>query len=158
MSKRRVNKRQGAKHLGYHSRFEWEIAQALLELEIPFEYELHSFQWLENIPNTTCRDCGSDNTCADRTYTPDFFLFDPNKPLIIEAKGIFTVKDRKIAQAMKVQHPDVKIHYLFYFDNKLNKSSKTRYTTWCKKQGLPSGTRANMKKVLKEWQESYQQS
>lgn len=95
-----------------------------------FEYEKDSYEWWEKIPHAVCVTCG-DPAYASRTYTPDFFL---ENGRIIEVKGRFTVHDRKIALAMK--EGGIVICYLFGFDNKLSRVSKTRYTDWCAKNGL----------------------
>ena len=126
-----------------------EVAASLERLKIPYEYELHAFKWHETIPNAYCGDCGHTTCLADRTYTPDFFLLEHD--IIIEVKGIFTVKDRKIAEAMRDQHPDTTMKYLFYYDNKLSRTSKTRYTDWCQKRGLDCGVRNSMDASILRW-------
>ena len=126
-----------------------EVADVLRRLEIPFEYEAESFEWHEQIPNAYCGRCAYGTCFADRSYTPDFFL--PEHDVIIEVKGIFTAKDRKIAQAMAKEHGHLNFAYLFYFDNKLSRKSKTRYTDWCARQGLECGVRGSMDKSIKAW-------
>ena len=132
----------------YRSIFERDIAAALDEMGIPFEYEVHSFPWREELPSGYCDDCGADKVYADRTYTPDFFL--PNG-YIIEAKGMFTSKDRKIALAMQEQHPDIKIVYLFGYNNRLSRGSSTTYLEWCRKRKLEAADKKQMKSALKMW-------
>jgi hypothetical protein len=97
---------------------------------VAFEYERESFPWVEVSPNGYCPTCG-DRSVVDRSYTPDFFL--PND-VIIESKGRFTPKDRKIAIAMRDAGRDVRL--LFQFDNRLSRSSKTRYSGWCIKNNI----------------------
>lgn len=68
-----------------------------------------------------------------RTYNPDFEL--PNG-IIIEAKGKL---DRLVREKMALvfeQNPHLDIRFLFMRDNKLSKSSKTRYSDWCEKRGI----------------------
>lgn len=149
----RKNLRQGKKTEGYQSAFERDIATALKESGIAFDYELHSFRWVEKLPNGYCAKCGHTEVVADRTYTPDFWLFDEGGKLacIVEAKGIFTAKDRKIAQAMRETYPGTKFRYLFYRDNKLSRKSKTRYSDWCTRRKLDWALKPKMREVLKAW-------
>lgn len=109
-----------------------DVAAWLDERGVDYGYEVNSFGWYEQVPNAKCPDCGTKATAA-RAYTPDFFL--PNGR-IIEVKGRFTVKDRKIALAMR--DLEVGISYLFMKNNTLSPKSKTRYTEWCDKHGLES--------------------
>ena len=67
------------------------------------------------------------------TYTPDFVL--PNG-IIIEVKGRLTAYDRAKHLLVKEQHPELDIRFIFKYDNKLHKSSNTRYSEWCDKQGF----------------------
>ncbi len=56
--------------------------------------------------------------------------------IIVEAKGRLTVFDRAKHLAIKAQHPEKDIRFIFQFDNKLFKGSKTRYSDWCEKKGF----------------------
>jgi hypothetical protein len=68
------------------------------------------------------------------TYTPDFPLTDT---VFIEVKGYFKAADRAKHLAVKEQHPDKKIYFLFANSkNKLNKNSNTTYGDWCRKHGF----------------------
>ena len=73
----------------------------------------------------------------DTVFTPDFFF----KKWIIEAKGKFTAQDRKrvlglLAELLCRLDPRP-FGMLFQKDNKLSKSSNTRYSDWCKEHGIP---------------------
>jgi len=95
----------------YRSKFEEEIAKKLKGSRAQYEklilpyYKLH-------------------------TYKPDWVL--PNG-IIIEAKGRFTSHDRAKHLLIKKQHPILDIRFVFKYDNKLHKESKTRYSLWCDK-------------------------
>ena len=67
-------------------------------------------------------------------YTPDFFL---TNGIVIETKGRFTALDRKKALAMVEQHGQIDYRLLFMRDNRLSRSSKTRYSQWAKKHSIP---------------------
>jgi len=132
----------------YRSIFERDIATALEELGISFRYEACTYKWREKLPSGYCVECGTKDVYADRTYTPDFFL---DNGYVIEAKGMFTAKDRKIAAAMQEQHPEVKMVYLFGHNNRLSRGSRTTYMEWCRKRGLASADRRQMRSALKMW-------
>jgi hypothetical protein len=133
--------RSKAKAKGFRSGFEVEVAGMLDALGVDYTYETEVFPWTEDLPNGYCPDCGC-KAVANRTYTPDFFL---DNGTIIEAKGIFTVKDRKIALAMKEMGTPTKL--LFMWDNKLSRKSKTRYSDWCQKNDVDFSIR----KIKEEW-------
>ena len=69
-----------------------------------------------------------------RTYTPDFEL---DNGIFIETKGIFDNEDRRKHLAIKEQHPELDIRFVFSNDNaKLYKGAKSRYYNWCDKNGF----------------------
>jgi hypothetical protein len=102
---------------------------------IPFGYETETYPITLAVPNSHCEDCGSKNIGRDTVYTPDFFF----PEWIIEAKGKFTSRDRKRVLALMQEWGETGIRFgmLFMRDNKLSKSSKTRYSEWCEKNGIP---------------------
>lgn len=102
------------------SGFEKKVAKNLETEGIPFEYESIKVPYV--VPS------------KKRTYNPDFEL--PNG-IIIEAKGKL---DRLVREKMALvfeQNPHLDIRFLFMRDNKISKNSKTRYSDWCKKRGIP---------------------
>ncbi len=66
-------------------------------------------------------------------YTPDFSL--PNG-VIIETKGFFKPSDRSKHIAIKAQHPELDIRFVFQRNNTLSKKSKTTYGDWATKHGF----------------------
>jgi hypothetical protein len=106
---------------------------------IPFGYETESFKIaVLPTPGHYCGQCGSkDIHKGVSRYTPDFFF----PEWIIEAKGKFTARDRKRVLALLVTLVGSEdrrgFAMLFMRDNKLSKSSKTRYSDWCVKHGIP---------------------
>ncbi len=69
-----------------------------------------------------------------RTYTPDFIL---KNGIIIETKGRFLSADRKKHIAIKKQHPDLDIRFVFTNSrSKLQKGAKSSYGQWCDKYGF----------------------
>lgn len=66
-----------------------------------------------------------------RTYTPDFVL---DNGIIIETKGIFDSEDRRKHLAVREQHPELDIRFVFSNAKaKLYKGAKSRYCDWCEK-------------------------
>jgi hypothetical protein len=65
----------------------------------------------------------------------------------IEIKGYLRPKDRTKLKCVKDQHQGIDLRIVFAKDNKLNAKSKTRYSTWAKKLGLPY----SVGKIPNEW-------
>ena len=115
----------------YRSGYERTLAGSL---RVPFEYERESFRLTLPVMRHLCEQCGSTTILRKASYTPDFFF---ETGWIVEAKGKFTAKDRKLAVAFTEQYPDRKYGLCFQRDNRLSKSSQTRYSEWCNKNGIP---------------------
>lgn len=98
---------------------EQSIAEDLEERGVPVVYEDTTLLYVE--PAMT------------RRYTPDFTL--PNG-ILVEVKGRFTARDRKKMLYVIEQNPELDIRLLLAADNKLSKTSKTRYSAWCDKRGI----------------------
>lgn len=116
------------KHKGnvLRSGFEKKVAQCLESHKVEYGYETLVLGY--TIPATKHR------------YTPDFVL--PNG-IIVEAKGAFTAPQRKKMAAVIEQNPDKDIRMLFMRNNPINKSSRTKYSDWCEKRGIPYHVSAN---------------
>ena len=107
--------RAAMKH-GYRSGLEIKVKDYLKEHKVKFKYEAIKIEWED---------------LMYRTYTPDFVL--PNG-LIIEVKGLFTPSDRRKHVAIKKQHPNLDIRFVFESSKrKLSKGAKSTYATWCEK-------------------------
>ena len=72
---------------------------------------------------------------TEHLYTPDFTL-EGNKIIYLEAKGNFDSADRSKHLALKEQHPDLDIRFVFQRDNPIRKGSKTTYSMWAEKLGF----------------------
>mgnify|MGYP003114718193 FL=1 len=111
-------RRDAIKH-GYRSGLEHTISVYLTELKQKYKYETLKIEWED---------------LTYRTYTPDFIL---NNGIIIETKGRFLSADRKKHIAIKKQHPDLDIRFVFTNSrNKLQKGAKSSYGQWCIKYGF----------------------
>jgi hypothetical protein len=131
-SSRKSQRRLNALKEGYRSAFEAEVARQAEEDGLEFQYEPKAsvISYVE----------------TPRRYTPDFVL--PNG-VIVETKGRLTTKDRTKHLRIKEQYPELDIRFVFQFDNKLTRSSSTRYSEWCEKYGF----KYSFKKIPPEWAE-----
>jgi len=101
----------------FRSQFEVHIAKQLVAMGAKFSYESRRIKYLRPAMPTG--------------YTPDFIL---SNGIIIETKGLFSAKDRKKHLAVREQHPNLDIRFVFQrAANRLSKKSKTTYADWCEK-------------------------
>ena len=122
-----------ARKYGYRSGLELKTAKYLDDLLIKYKYEKVKIEWED---------------LTYRTYTPDFVLYNG---IIIETKGMFTTADRKKHLAIKKQHPQLDIRFVFENSNRrLRKGAKTRYYQWCNKYDFDYYDRIIPEEWLKE--------
>jgi hypothetical protein len=118
---------------GYRSGLEIKIKDYLKENNVPFKYEKVKIEWED---------------LMYRTYTPDFLL---ENGIIIEVKGRFTSDDRRKHLAVKKQHPNLDIRFVFENSRrKLSKGAKTTYGQWCEKHGFQYYDRIIPQEWIKE--------
>jgi len=121
----------------YRSQYEAGVARALDKTGHVFGYEAQTYPLeVTATRGHRCTDCGLKNILRKTRYTPDFHIDRRGVPLIVETKGKFTGRDRRIALAFREQYPDVDYRLCFQRDNLLSKASKTRYTEWCRKHEI----------------------
>ena len=112
--------RRNAQKKGYRSGFELKVSEKLNEANVSFGYEDTVIPYIK--PATTHK------------YTIDFRL--PNG-VLIEAKGRWTLEDRKKHLLVRKQHPELDIRIVFQSpNNKIRKGSKTTYADFCDKHGI----------------------
>ncbi len=103
---------------GFRSGFESQVAKHLKAEGTQWDYEGRSFDLL--IP---------------RSYTPDFFL---GNGVVLEVKGYFDAEDRRLIKLFREQHPDVDLRMVLQKPHqKLTKTGKMTYATWCDKHNVP---------------------
>lgn len=105
----------------FRSGYEKRVRDNIESEKLKFEYED------THLPYTTYH-----------TYTPDFTLYGTNTTFWVECKGRFCAQDRSKMLAVKEQHPDKDIRFLFQVDNPIRKGSKTTNTMWATKYGFKS--------------------
>ena len=118
----------------YRSWLEADVTHQLEAEGVQFEYESETLFYAE--------------PAKVRKYTPDLRIVFNN--IIVEVKGRWTAHDRKKMSLVIEQNPDRDIRMLFAADNKISRSSSTRYSDWCIRRGI---TYAIGKEVPVEWTE-----
>jgi hypothetical protein len=69
------------------------------------------------------------------TYTPDF-VFDPDLPSVVEAKGRFTSADRSKMLAVKRDNPTAVIRLIFQRNERIKAGVEFRNGDWADKHGF----------------------
>jgi len=67
---------------------------------------------------------------VERTYKPDFIL---ENGILIEAKGYFRSADQRKHRAIKNQHPELDIRFVFMKLSSRVQGSKMTCQEWCEK-------------------------
>ena len=101
--------------MAYRSTLEERVSKFFDKKNVPYIYEARSFQYV-----------------LTSKYTPDFLIGD----VIYEVKGFFKPSERRKHLAIKNQHPDLDIRFIFQRNNTLTKKSKSTYGDWCDKHGF----------------------
>ena len=102
----------------YRSKFEAGVAASLNERRVPFQYATLTLDYV-----------------IEAKYTPDFIL--PNG-VIIETKGRLLKEDRRKMIAVKKQHPDLDIRFVFQNGNdKISRAKRSvTYGQWATRHGF----------------------
>jgi len=145
------------------SKFEERLAASLTKRGIPYEYETLQLEYYTKVRKGKCSKCGAQRgVIQGHIYTPDFILSkgqtsstrsessssgNVHQQLIIEAKGRFTSSDRTKMKAVKEEHPELDIRFVFMGNNKIHKNSDMRYGDWCDKYNFPW----TIKEIPSEW-------
>lgn len=122
----------------YRSKFEARLGDDLDRAGVSFGYETETFSIVVPVRGVRCSGCQSGDVVRNTRFTPDFFL----PRYVVEAKGRFTANDRKRVLALLESADWSKkangrqFGMLFMRDNTLSKSSKTRYSEWCRERGI----------------------
>lgn len=107
--------------LGFRSGLEQRVAAELesaVGKPVPYEQETITYE----------------KPAKKSRYTPDFRL--PNG-IFVETKGRFVTEDRQKHLAIKAQHPDLDIRFVFSNPNaRISKQSATTYASWCEAKGF----------------------
>jgi predicted nuclease of restriction endonuclease-like RecB superfamily len=104
------------------SGFERKTRAFLDKTKLKYEYETERIAY--TVPETK------------KNYIPDFIIQTPSGKLYLECKGRFLPVDRKKILYVLEQNPGINLKLLLMRDNLLRKGSKTKYSTWCRKNGV----------------------
>jgi len=118
------------------SKPEVDFAKWMDENQISWKYELAKLEY----------------TLPGRRYCPDFWLLPLpwGRQMVCEVKGWLRPEDRTKMIAVRDQHPEVDIRFIFVNASKtLSKKSKTTYGMWATKHGFLWAE----KTIPKEWME-----
>lgn len=112
--------------MAFKSGFERRLAMELERAKVGFKYESSKIPYV-----------------IKHTYSPDFVL---DNGVIIEAKGYLRATDIAKMRAVKAQHPELDIRFVFQdASNKVRK--KTTYAEWAERHGFPWAEGS----IPKEW-------
>lgn len=100
--------------MGFKSAFERSIAAALTSHKVKWAYEDTKVQYVLN-----------------GEYNPDFHLLDSD--VFVEAKGLLDRESKRKMLAVKRQHPELDIRFLFMDANKKIPGSKQTHGQWATK-------------------------
>jgi hypothetical protein len=125
----------------YRSKLEETVAKQLEAEGIKFSYEQMKIPY--TVPERQAK------------YITDFVVGDPERPMIIEAKGRFAhhnssdARERQKFILLKQQYPDLDIRFVFQSRNtKIYPGSKTTVSQWADTHGFPW---ADKGKIPDEW-------
>ena len=102
-----------------------------------FEYEPTTYDvWVPLAQRkVVCLDCDGTKMKQCQQYTPDIVL--KNTGIVVEIKGRLTAANRRKYAAFVDQYPHLDFRMLLQKDSPISKGSKTKYTDWCDKVGIP---------------------
>lgn len=115
----------------YKSKFESDVAKKLSNLGFKHNYETEYFPYI-----------------LEKTYNPDFTL--DGTSIILEVKGVLDTQARSKMKAVKEQHPDADIRFVFMKPHNRCPGMKMTHAQWAEKYGYPWYALEDLnKKVLK---------
>jgi len=104
----------------FKSKFEKKIHGELADVGVESNYEAERIKYT-----------------LQKEYRPDFPVKKKDGSyMYLEAKGIFDSEDRRKHVAVKEQHPEKDVRFIFYKDYKTSKGAKQTYSKWCDRHGF----------------------
>jgi hypothetical protein len=104
--------------MGYRSGFERSFAANLSSRGIKFRFESKKVPYV-----------------LERTYNPDFEIVDHG--FFIETKGLLDRDSKAKMLAVKQQHPDLDIRFVFMHPKKKIPGTKQTHAQWADRNGFP---------------------
>lgn len=99
----------------YKSKLEASVAKKLQAMGLSPEYEQIKLPYV-----------------LEKTYTPDF---ETSNGIILEVKGVLLPPDRVKMAAVKEQHPDLDIRFIFMYPHRKIPRLKMTHAEWAEKYG-----------------------
>lgn len=124
---------------GFRSGLEAKIAKLMQDMGVEFGFETAKIDWTPRpIPHK---------------YTPDYLVHTASgKPIYIESKGRFMPDDMEKHLAIKEQHPEIDIRFVFQRSNTwYRKAVRRSYAKWCDEHGYKYCDFPRFKDTLAEW-------
>lgn len=122
MRKTQARSASPAEKYGWRSGLEEKIGSQLKKADVPFSFEAIKITYVP--------------LKVERTYTPDFVLL--SNGIVVETKGRFLTADRQKIKAVKAQHPNLDLRFVFTRSaSRISKQSKTTYAAWCQALRIP---------------------
>lgn len=96
--------------------FEQKLAECMKSNDVDYEYESIKLSYTK--------------PAEKKVYVPDFVI--PNTNIVLEAKGVFSLEDRKKMLLVVKDNPHLDIRLVFQRDNLIYRGATMRYSDWCK--------------------------
>lgn len=100
----------------YRSKLEGRVADRLKELSIEADYETKKLDYI-----------------LLKTYTPDFIIDDGR--IMLEVKGVLDQQSRSKMAAVKEQHPEADIRFVFAKPHNRCPGLKSTHAEWAERHG-----------------------
>lgn len=121
----------------YRSKFEEHFANVLNKLDVAYEYEEETLEYI--VPVSTHK------------YIPDFVIeTESGKKIYIEVKGRLEVADKKKMLLVREQHPEKDIRFVFQNAKGRNKGQKKTFGDWADRNQFKYGHKTIPREWLKE--------
>jgi hypothetical protein len=148
--------RKKTKAIVLRSKLEERVKEQLDARKITYKYEPGTYTYISPVRSGVCASCGGNKVGKRRRYLPDFVVPDWTDGvitggIIIEVKGYLTSSERTKLLDIARANPEVDLRLLFGSDNKLSKTSNTRYSDWAREHGFPSAIRTIPDEWFKEF-------
>src|SRR6478736_5670390 len=147
--KKKTFPRKSKRSPALRSKLELRFKEQLDESKIEYEYEGYTIPYRTKIRGGHCGECNTRNVYQSRRYLPDFSLRD--RKVVLEVKGYLNSPQRTKILGIREGNPDLDFRLCFGADNKISKTSTTRYSDWCKQHGIKYCVRT----LPKDWIEEF---
>lgn len=137
---------------GYRSGLEFKTAKLMMESGVDFEFESEPIVWTPlPLPHKYHPDFRLVKS-RDKDGGPIYHKTKEGKLLLIETKGRFMPDDMAKQLAVKMQHPEIDLRFVFTASSKwYRKAKRMSYAVWCEKHGFKYCDFKDLAEVLPKW-------